>query len=719
MGVQSLFTSALSSLFCAHVLFISGSQAQLGNSTVINVEPTLANAASAPTIDRSFIGYSLEHNAIPQFVLTKMLTNIMDIWASKTGGRPGIRLGGTAMDKTTWVPNFTSQAIMWWANPVSEYIAGPVYLTTLKNYFPSDTQITFGLNLVNTTGNWSNAVEFAVAATQAVPQVNLFEIGNEPDLYVQGKVRPTNWVGKDYANEWMSVATQVQAAIPGVRFQPAVFAKTLKDGFDIGSLIRYGADTSQFNIPTYSYHFYAQSACSGNPNLNGLVNHNTLVDLLSRFESDIAAAESVGSRFTLAESNSVSCSGAIDVSDTFASALWVVDYALYVASKNVERVYLHSGPQTPYTPFVPRGNSGLSAGVRPLSYGVYFLAEALALPSQGSSTRFLVCPVSLPGNPSDISAYGLYSNKIQKPNLDVIGTTTRVYTTTSFSTRTIYSTDKLSTGTSVSTKSIIQSVSTSTKLSTSSRIVTVTKTTKITKRTTVRATRTTTSKSRLSNGRTTTRTVKITYWKTTTTTIPSTTKSKSTSKTTITSKIYSTKWTSQRITLTITVTRATPLISTSYSVSTIPKVLTSTDTSATIKPQATDIGNFPLTDGVFLARAVVINLSPYNTSDPSVLNCRSCNYGSPQGYGTLTARASTNVTLTGFQPNHRLKMIKLQGPGLNAKSGINVSGIIFDENSGTLASASVPSSVFVDKTGAVTFRILAAEAVLLLDENVS
>ncbi|KAK6331977.1 hypothetical protein TWF718_002514 [Orbilia javanica] len=717
MGLQHLLPSTILSLLCVNILFITESQAQLGNSAVINISPTLSNAAAASTMDSSFLGYSLEHNAVPNFAKSQIMVNLMNIWKSKTGVLPSVRIGGAAMDKTTYVPNFRTQPVMWVATPASEYWVGPSYFTLVKNYFPSDTRITFGLNLVNSTGNWSNSVQFAVEAKKNIPQVDLFEIGNEPDLYVGSNQRKKGWTGKEYAEEWKFVANRVKEVLPNAQFQPAVFASSLKDGFDLSSLIAAGINRNQYNIPSYSLHFYPQSACSSIPNLNNLVDHSLLGQLLQKFNPEIAAAESSGSRFTLAESNSVSCSGFNGVSDTFASALWLVDYALTAATKNIERIYFHNGPTTPYSLFIPRAASGLKAGIRPISFGVYFLAEALALPAQGSTTKFLVSPLSVPDDQSDIVVYGLYSNKVQKPDLDVIGTTTFVYTTAIPTTRAIVHTDKSQTLISVSTKMIIRSVSTSTRSSTSTRIVTVTKSTNTTKRTTVRMTSTTT-RSSVSSGKTTIWRVTLVSTKTTTVTVPTTTQSRSTSRTVITSLSRSTFWTSQRTTITKTVERATPLLSTSYTTYTTNRAVTSTNTKATIKPQPTDIGDFPMNDGIFLARAVILNLSPHNTSDARVLSCRSCAGPSPAGYGSTGERSSTSVTLKGFQPNHRLKLIRLRGPGLNAKSGITVSGIIFNEDTGTLKNTAVPESVNVDKTGAVGFRISASEAVLLVDEKV-
>ncbi|KAK6346231.1 hypothetical protein TWF730_010561 [Orbilia blumenaviensis] len=667
-------------------------------------------------MDRSFVGYSLEHNAMPGFVQTQMLNNLMSIWRSKTGGRPGIRLGGSAMDKTTYVPNF-NKPVIWTANPSSQYLIGPSYFNLIRGYFPDDTQITFGLNLGNSTDNWDNTIEFAVAADKNIPQVDLFEIGNEVDLFSStSKHRPQNWTGIEYAEEWKTVANLMKAVLPNVRFQPAVFAGSLEDGFDLSSLIKAGINGTEFKIPTYSLHFYPQSACSGNQNLDRLVDHGTLREQLQRFDPEIVAAEAGGARFTLAESNSVSCSGAVNISDTFGSALWLVNYALSAATKNIERIYFHNGPTTAYSLLIPKGAGGLSSGVRPMSYGVYFLAEALALPEQGSTTKFLVTPVSLPDNPPDLAVYGLYSNRVQKPDLDAPGTTTMTFSTTVLATSTIALVDRLETIKDVLTRTI-RSVVKSVKTITTSTVITITKPTTISKRTTLSVTKTTTTRVRLTNGRMVVRTIRIVSPRVTTTVVPSITYIRSTSKRTITSQVRSTIWTTRLLTTTKTVSRAKPLTSTSYSIYPVPTALTST-AKVIMKPQASDIGDFPLGDGVFLARAVILNLSRYNTSDENVLDCPSCSGPSPSGFGTQGPRNLTSVTLTGFQPNHRLKLVRLRGPGLNAKSGVNVSGIAFSEETGEVTSAPRPGTVIVDKTGSVRFQILASEAVLLVDEKV-
>ncbi|KAK6506127.1 hypothetical protein TWF506_011050 [Arthrobotrys conoides] len=718
MRLQSLVISTLLSFVYLHVLFITESHAQyLGHATVINISPTLLNTAAAPTIDRSFISYSLEHMAMPAFLNTQILKNLMEIWKSKTGSRPGIRIGGSGMDKTTYVPTF-DKPVMWTAIPSPQYLVGPSYFNLVRDYFPSDTQITFGLNLVNKTDNWQNTVDFAVAADENIPQVDLFEIGNEPDLYILGKQRPRGWTGRDYAEEWKSVANRVKAVLPNAQFQPAVFAGSLKDEFDLNSLIRAGINSNEYNIPTYSLHFYAQSACSGKPNLDSLANHNILGQQLQRFDPQIAAAEAGGARFTMAESNTVSCSGFVDVSDTFASALWLVDYSLAAAAKNIDRIYFHNGPTTPYSLFIPRGADGLESGIRPIFYGVYFLAEALALPEQDSTTKFLVKPIDLPGSPSDIAVYGLYSNRVQKPNLDIMETTKVAYTTTVSETSTMFYTDMLETVKSVSTISIIKSIATSVKCITTTAVYIIPNPTTVTKTTTLQGIETTTFERQLADGSTITQTTEIAYPMVTTLVLPTITRIRTTSQRVLTSYVLSTIWTSQTITVTKIITRTTPLVYTTSSVYAVPTILTSTQTKAITNPQATNIPNFPSYDGVFLARAVILNLSPYNTSDEKVLNCRSCSAPSPAMYGTVGQRKSTRVTVNGFQPGHRLKLVRLRGPGLNAKAGVNVSGIAFNEDTGIVMNTPRPGSIYVERDGTARFDILASEAVLLVDERV-
>lgn len=66
------------------------------------------------------------------------------------------------------------------------------------------------------------------------------------------------------------------------------------------------------------------------------------------------------------------------VSDVFASALWAVDYVLYVASLQVSRLYFHMGTAYRYSPWQPITVNGTAPFAKPLYYGNLLTASALS-----------------------------------------------------------------------------------------------------------------------------------------------------------------------------------------------------------------------------------------------------------------------------------------------------------------------------------------------------
>jgi hypothetical protein len=81
--------------------------------------------------------------------------------------------------------------------------------------------------------------------------------------------------------------------------------------------------------------------------------------------------------FRLDELNSASCSGKRGVSNTFASALWVLDALFSMASVGVDGVNFHTLPGSAYEPatFTHHGNSW-RAFVHPLYYGALVFSQA-------------------------------------------------------------------------------------------------------------------------------------------------------------------------------------------------------------------------------------------------------------------------------------------------------------------------------------------------------
>ena len=114
-----------------------------------------------------------------------------------------------------------------------------------------------------------------------------------------------------------------------------------------------------------------------------------------------------GIPYVIGETNSISCQGAFNISDVMASAVWAVDYVLYLSSLKVSRVHFHMGTRYRYSPWNPIYYNDTEPHVNPLYYGNLFNAAVFA--GGDKQTEVLV-------NQTNFGAYAVYT----KGNLDTI-----------------------------------------------------------------------------------------------------------------------------------------------------------------------------------------------------------------------------------------------------------------------------------------------------------
>lgn len=108
-----------------------------------------------------------------------------------------------------------------------------------------------------------------------------------------------------------------------------------------------------------------------------------------------------GIPYVLGETNSISCQGAFNISDVMASAIWAIDYVMYLSSLKVSRVHFHMGTRYRYSPWQPILYNDTEAHVNPLYYGNLFNAAVFA--GGRKQTEVLV-------NGTNFAAYGVYSS---------------------------------------------------------------------------------------------------------------------------------------------------------------------------------------------------------------------------------------------------------------------------------------------------------------------
>ncbi|KAJ6261646.1 Beta-glucuronidase [Drechslerella dactyloides] len=397
--------------------------------------PVPARDALLRSLDQNLVSWSIQNRDLPIFSKTKLFSNFLKGLSINTGAGPAIRLGGGESDKTSYDPNNTLsisrfQSGYYGPQAQTNVTLGPNYFKSFRGTYPPDTKYIWCLNLINTTNSFDAAISTARGVLDYLgDQLELFEIGNEADFYGSKGYRDAGWDAKMMLPEWNFIADKVQELEPNItiKFTAGGFANpvySVTKDFDIPGIIKAGFQGSRITL--YTMHLYPQSGCTGLVTLRQLLLHDALYWNISNYVGQIAAAESVGAQFSIGETNTVSCVGRPGVSDTFAAALWLVDYALLAASLGIGRVYFHATPRASYSPILPvtyptiTGN--YSAGVLPLAYGAYFVSEILSFDG-----TLKVMPIS-GGNDTDYSSYSIWDekNKLQKIvvlNLEIYNTT--------------------------------------------------------------------------------------------------------------------------------------------------------------------------------------------------------------------------------------------------------------------------------------------------------
>jgi hypothetical protein len=166
---------------------------------------------------------------------------------------------------------------------------------------------------------------------------------------------------------WQSFAAAITAQTPGVPLTGPVTA------YNSSWFTSFAQDEGK-NIVLLSMHYYRANGQSASSTIQLLISYpdtnlqNDLVPLN-------AAAQAAGVPFRMAETNSFYNGGAPNVSDSYASALWVIDHLFTIAQGGSVGVNLHGGGNGDgYTPIAD--SDGVVVGARPEYYGLLLCALA-------------------------------------------------------------------------------------------------------------------------------------------------------------------------------------------------------------------------------------------------------------------------------------------------------------------------------------------------------
>jgi hypothetical protein len=337
------------------------------------------------TVQPGFVGLSLEIRGVEAYtgtdshainpVFEQLVRNLAP------GAHPDLRLGG---DSTDWawypIPHTT--------RPLGvRYSLSPRWLAVVKSLVQGvNGRLIVGLNFELDNPRVAGAEAHAIVHGIGSPWVQALALGNEPELYasatwfelnhIKYHGRHGNWGFPAFLPDYDSILRALPGSVPLA-------------GPDVGSL-KWTNDLGRFlaaepRVKIATIHKYPLVKCSPSTVV-------TIPELLSDpstrgFEQYLSAPARAASQHHVAlrldETNTVSCAGAVGVSNTFASALWSLDALFEAARAGMAGVNVHTSESTANALFAFSSAHGHWHGtVNPDYYGLLAFAQAAPAGSQ-------------------------------------------------------------------------------------------------------------------------------------------------------------------------------------------------------------------------------------------------------------------------------------------------------------------------------------------------
>jgi hypothetical protein len=323
-----------------------------------------------------FVGLSMEYTALLPYAGHNGLDPVFLrlIRQLNPGQSPVLRIGGDSTD-WSWVP------VPGMVKPPGvTYSVNRRWLRALSGLVQAlHAHVILGVNLEADSSVVAAAEARALIGAAGGSSVQALELGNEPELYgalawyttAAGTPVTGRAASYDFASYPANFA-RIARALPDVPLAgPATGSAAWMRG-----LPAFLAGAPRVRVVTV--HRYPLDRCSSvRPTIARLLSAASSAGLAQSVARAAAVAHAHDARIRVDELNSVSCRGQKGVSNTFASALWVVDALFNMARVNVDGVNVHTLPASVYQPFVlARTGSIWRWTVDPLYYGMLMFARA-------------------------------------------------------------------------------------------------------------------------------------------------------------------------------------------------------------------------------------------------------------------------------------------------------------------------------------------------------
>jgi hypothetical protein len=331
---------------------------------LVTVAPDLA--LPGPAIQPGFIGLSFEASALPQIARYSDRGNFVTMLRSLGPGE--LRFGGVSADtRIAWTDNRTPRPA--WATNVVD-VDDLRELAALAAASGWHVVLTLGIVHFEPL---AAAREAAAAKAALGPWLTGIEIGNEPNSYAQHAMREEPWTFAQYAEQVAAYRAAIEAAAPGIPLiGPDVSGSAAFEAWGPAEAV-----TERPALLT-GHHYPLGCAQQPPPSIVRLLSKRIDAKEVASLHRYVAIANASATPFRLDETNSVSCGGVADISDTFASALWAAGFLPHVMAAGAVGFDMHGNPARcdGYTPVCAPDAATLAEGAlvaQPVWYALLML----------------------------------------------------------------------------------------------------------------------------------------------------------------------------------------------------------------------------------------------------------------------------------------------------------------------------------------------------------
>ena len=343
------------------------------------LETTVGTGSPGRAVPAGFLGLSLEYPGVEPYaggnpaaidpVFLQLVRNL-------AVPQPVLRIGGDSSDWTWWPVEQMARP------PGVAYGLTPRWMSVTRQVAEAlGARLILGINLEADSPELAAAEAQALIAALGPSSVQALELGNEPELYGAfpwyrtAAGRPVTGRSSHYDfDAFLSDFMRIAGVLPQV---PLAGPSVSGPGWS-RQLGRFIAAEPQVRILTL--HHYPLQLCFAArhaPSVAGLLTPAASTGLAESFGPYAALAHSHGRQLRVDELNTVSCGADPTVSQSFASALWVLDALFEMVRAGVDGVNIHTFPGAGYGLFSFRHKHGSwSATVAPEYYGLLMFAEA-------------------------------------------------------------------------------------------------------------------------------------------------------------------------------------------------------------------------------------------------------------------------------------------------------------------------------------------------------